>query len=171
MTWDRDLVRILARPGKRPVKGWKFQWDPRKQGQSEGWHEAAFDDSSWFDIATDRAWEDQDVGRRWKREHGEDYDGLAWYRTIFTTPPGSGKRRRLLFGAVDEACIVWINGKLLLRRPYPYQGDTHSWSRPFELDVTGSVKSDGPNCLAVRVEDNTGAGGIWKPVWLVESSE
>jgi len=76
---------------------------------------------------------------------------------------------RLMFGAVDEACTIWLNGEKLLERPYPYQGDTNSWTAPFEVDLAGKVALDKPNVLVVRVEDNMGAGGIWRPVWLIVS--
>ena len=76
---------------------------------------------------------------------------------------------RLLFGAVDEACTVWVNGQKVLQRPYPFQGHTDSWREAFEIDVTRIVRSDRPNTLAVRVEDRVGAGGIWRPVWLAVS--
>ena len=76
---------------------------------------------------------------------------------------------QIVFGAVDEACTIWVNGRRVLERPYPYQGDNDSWQKAFQVDVTDVVHFEGPNVLVVRVEDNAGAGGIWKPVWLVQS--
>ena len=75
---------------------------------------------------------------------------------------------RLVFGAVDEACTLWVNGQKLLERPSPTRGTT-TWQEAFEVDVTAAVRTDRPNTLAVRVEDNSGAGGIWRPVWVVQS--
>ena len=83
--------------------------------------------------------------------------------------PEGTKKYRLVFGSVDEACTVWFNGKLMLNRPYPYQGDLNSWQTAFEIDITSKVRFDRPNILAVRVENNSGAGGIFKPVYLIES--
>ena len=37
------------------------------------------------------------------------------------------------------------------------------------MDITNRLRADGPNVLAVRVEDKAGAGGVWKPVWLCTS--
>jgi len=76
---------------------------------------------------------------------------------------------RLIFGAVDETCKVWLNGELILERPFPFQGNTDSWRESFEVDITKRALADKPNVLAVRVEDNLGAGGVWKPVWLCTS--
>lgn len=54
---------------------------------------------------------------------------MAWYRNEFTMLPSEFDKKILLaFGAVvDEACTVWVNGRLVLDRPYPYQGDAESW--------------------------------------------
>jgi hypothetical protein len=40
----------------------------------------------------------------------------------------------------------------------------------FEIDITEYVRYDQPNVLTVRVEDNSGAGGIWRPVKLLIST-
>ena len=74
------------------------------------------------------------------------------------------------FGAVDEACTVWVNDKRLLERPYPYKGNTDSWQEAFEVDVSEVVRYGVPNTVAVRVSDNTGAGGIWRPVWVTRTA-
>jgi len=42
-----------------------------------------------------------------------------------------------------------------------------SWSKPFLLDVTGSLQSDGDHLLAIRVHNYSGAGGLYKPVTLM----
>lgn len=74
--------------------------------------------AGWQQIGTNAAWEEQPVGKAWKAEHRTDYDGIAWYRTAFTVLPGDGARQvRLLFGAVDEACTVWVDGSACGSRP------------------------------------------------------
>lgn len=167
-TWDRALLRLMKQPGTRIDDPWKFQWDTAEQGEGQGWFAADFDDSAWLDINTDGPWEQQRVGRQWKAQHNNaDYDGLAWYRKTFTVQADPAKPVvRLLFGAVDEACTIWVNGRKLLHRPYPYQGNTDSWKEAFEVDVTDVLQVGRPNTVAVRVSDNAGAGGIWRPVWL-----
>jgi len=168
--WDRTLVRSMAaHPGRRLPDPWRFHWDPQDEGEKTGWQTPAVDDSQWPSIRTDGPWEEQPIGKKWAEEHGgKGYDGSAWYRTRFSLPPDAkGKAVRLLFGAVDEACTVWINGKRVLDRPYPYRGDADSWRKAFEVDITPAVRFDRPNLLAVRVRDDAGAGGIWRPVRLL----
>ena len=115
----------------------------------------------------DSPWEKQPVGQKWREAHGEDYDGIAWYRTRFTVPPDTrGKRIALVFGAVDEAATVWVNDKLLLKRIFDAKLNPESWKEPFEVEVTDVARTGARNVVAVRVEDRVGAGGIWKPVWL-----
>ena len=168
--WERALVKMLNTPGEDLPLVWKFIWDPENVGEEEGWHGAEFDETSWHDIRTDTWWEKQPVGKAWQAEHGSPYNGLAWYRVRFDVKtPDQPMQYRLGFGSVDEACIVWLNGKRLLVRSYPYQGDKDSWKKAFEIDVSDVIRFDKPNVLAVRVEDNAGAGGIWRPVRLLFS--
>ncbi len=166
-TWDRELLRLMAQPGE-PLPGpWLVQWDPDGVGEEPGWFRADHADPDWLKTGVSGPGEELPVGRRWREEHGEDYNGLAWYRTGFLVPrDDAGRRARLIFGAVDEACVVWLNGRRVLDRPYPFGGDTESWQKAFEVDITDAARYGEPNLLAVRVEDNTGAGGIWRPVWL-----
>lgn len=167
-TWDRKMVEIMKQPGTRLPDPWKFAWDPDNVGRSNGWHRDDFNVTGWLAINTDSPWEEQPVGRQWKQDHeNEDYNGPAWYRTSFEIAQDEVKSRvQLVFGAVDEACTIWVNGQELLERPYPYLGNTNSWREAFEVDITEVVRYDRPNTVAVRVSDNAGAGGIYRPVWV-----
>ena len=162
------MVQIMKQPGTRLPDPWKFAWDPDNVGQANGWHQDAFKTTDWLEIGTDSPWEEQSVGRHWKRDHeNEDYNGPAWYRTGFDVTQDEVKgRTQLVFGAVDEACTVWVNGQEVLKRPYPYRGNTDSWQEAFQIDITDVVRYDRPNTVAVQVLDDTGAGGIWRPVWV-----
>jgi hypothetical protein len=106
-----------------------------------------------------------------------DYTGLAWYRTRFQVdgwtggqadgrtdgqvrsenvhergaeepsarPPVHPSVYVLRFGAVDYHATVWVNGQRI--------GEHEGGYLPFELDVTGALREDGPNELVVRVID------------------
>lgn len=166
-TWDRKLLELMAQPGERIPDPWKFAWAPEGTGFEKGWSADDLDTSTWLDIGTNGPWEEQAVGRQWRQEHREDYNGLAWYRTSFTVEQDPNRPRvMLVFGSVDEACVIWVNGEKLLERPYPYQGNADSWKEAFEVDITDVVRYDRPNTVAVQVSDNSGVGGIWRPVWI-----
>ena len=104
--------------------------------------------------------------------------GYLWYfRSVMLPEAEKGKRLLLHFGAVDERCIVWWNGKLL--------GSHRGGYLPFTFDVT-ELLHEGKNTIWVRVQDDTDAGaacrgkqtlhpegmfytaqsGIWQTVWL-----
>jgi len=169
ITWDRDSLRFLLNaPGDPLPDNWRLMWDPEDRGAAAGAAAPAFDDSSWYPIGIDSGWEKQQPGLDWKQaHHGQDYDGVAWYRNDFTLPAdAAGASVTLTFGAVDEACTVYVNGVKVLERPYPYQGDSDSWMKPFSVDISKAVRFGQPNVLAVRVVDTAHQGGIWRPVWV-----
>ena len=99
------------------------------------------------------------------------------YHRSFAPPAGSGGRVLLHFGAVDYACAVQVNGRLV--------GGHRGGYWPFTFDITEALNAD-HNRLWVAVQDPTGAGvqargkqtlrpggmfypaqsGIWQTVWL-----
>ena len=110
---------------------------------------------------------------------GPDAGETAWYRRSFTLPSGFMKDRLLLhFGAVDQSCEVFLNGRSA--------GSHEGGYTPFTLDVTALTDPVGKNVLTVAVRDETaeGAGiygkqsaepkriwytaqsGIWQTVWM-----
>lgn len=103
----------------------------------------------------------------------------AWYARSFALPEGFFKGRLLLhFGAVDQICQVFVNGRLA--------GEHAGGYTPFTLDITPYVLLNGTNQLRVSAEDRTELGtgmygkqsstpggiwytaqsGIWQTVWL-----
>ncbi len=43
----------------------------------------------------------------------------------------------------------------------------HAWSKPFLLDVTGSLQRGDDHLLAIRVHNYSGDGGLYKPVSIM----
>ena len=113
-------------------------------------------------------------------------DEYLWYRRSFSLPDrGEGRggfRLLLYFGAVDQACVVYVNGRKAARHTGGYL--------PFEADITEAVR-DGENELLVAVKDlsdtsyhargkqklkrggmfYTAQSGIWQTVWMEEVPE
>lgn len=77
------------------------------------------------------------------------YHGVAWYWREFTAPKkGYADGRCLLrFEAVDYLADVWVNDVPV--------GGHEGGETPFTLDITGAVKADAANRLAVRVLNPT----------------
>lgn len=173
LTWDRGMLDVMKRIGNDRMislpRTWQFRFDSDNVGLAREWFRPACPAEDWQRIGVDGPWENQPPGEAWEKAHGSEYDGFAWYRLTFDLPAQADPqdRYRLLFGAVDEACRVWVNGQALLDRPYPWKGQADSWATPFEVDFTDVARPGRGNTVVVRVEDNGGHGGIWKPVHLI----
>ena len=75
-------------------------------------------------------------------------DEYLWYRRTFTLEKWDerkdGRRLILHFGAVDQACVVYVNGQKAARHTGGYL--------PFKADITAMV-CDGENELSLAVKD------------------
>ncbi len=151
--WDHEVVMTAEYP--LPLEGWAFSTDPLGNlHATEKPYEAEFNDAGWKTLGIGKTWE----------SFGVTYDGIAWYRITFDAPakPAVCHAAELRFDSVDESAWVWLNGQ--------YVGDHDmgpmGWNVPFSLDVTDLIRWGEPNQITVRVQDVTGAGGIYKPVKL-----
>lgn len=105
-------------------------------------------------------------------------DEYLWYRRTFQIDKKASEGRLLLhFGAVDQACVVYVNGLQAVRHTGGYL--------PFCADITHLI-AEGTNELAVAVQDfsdtsyhargkqklksggmfYTAQSGIWQTVWM-----
>ena len=104
---------------------------------------------------------------------------LLWYRRTFSAPPEAADGACYLrFEAVDYACAVWFNGKLL---------GTHAGGyTPFSFEIADLLRKDGTNEIMLCVADPSETGtqlrgkqrlargsifytaqsGIWQSVWM-----
>ena len=136
---------------------WVFRKDPQKKGQRENWHLAPISDKGWHPISTQTFWTHQDNPGRWY--------GTGWYRIDFTVEElgidpqrvSAAKKVRITFGAIDGYPKVWLNGKLLAERD---DNVANVWDKPLSVDVTGVIKADGINQLAVSCTKKSDAAGI-----------
>ena len=152
--WPRAAMRKINRNTKPLPLEWKFSTDPDQSGEERGFTRPDYDDSAWETIRTDRPWEEQGH---------PGYNGWGWYRLSVNIPSDAPGSPVLIVGSADEAAQVWINGKKLLDRPYPYKGNANSWNESFEVPWEGVP---GRNVIVVKVIDNNGNGGICKPCYL-----
>jgi hypothetical protein len=137
---------------------WKFKLDPDAVGEKNKYYAAGFDDSKWANIRTDKVWEKQGYKK---------YDGYAWYRLSYNVPAEyKNKKTILTLGAVDESCVVYVNGKKAGSFMYNARVNPDSWTQPLSFDVSKYVIPGKINCFAVRVQDVAGAGGLWKKAYL-----
>lgn len=116
---------------------WDFQIDPGEVGEAEGWFNGLADARP---MAVPASWNDlyDDI---------RDYLGMAWYLTESYIPAGwQGQRVMLRVGSANYAAKVWVNGQLA--------GGHEGGHLPFEFDISGLVRWDAPNTIAVQVENH-----------------
>ncbi|MEA2011643.1 MAG: hypothetical protein U9O87_00955 [Verrucomicrobiota bacterium] len=156
-----------------PIKGlpiyWNFKIDPKNIGVKEGWEKISWNEikKGWEKIRTDRNWENQKKVDKKLEEQLRNYDGVGWYAVRFKVDPKlRGKKIYALFGAVDESCWVYLNGKKAGEHLYKKPDD---WKTPFSIDITKNIDwNKSTQQLVVKVEDKAGMGGIWKLVWIAK---
>jgi len=172
-TWAQLRERIpkaLAPPPDcvRFPKYVHFQPDPENAGVAQGWFEAGFDASRWRRISVEDTWEDQGYGPPAYPGKGG-YNGYAWYRAEQLRVAAKYRTLQAFihFGAVDESCWVYVNGKLAASFEYDPVANPDSWEQPLQLPLGDALHYGKPNTIAVRVHDSGGAGGIWRGAFLL----
>jgi glycosidase len=132
---------------------WLFKIDSLDKGMTEQWYGEKYNRSNWGEI---------DVPNYWDRYHNlASYDGAGWYaRTVHVKD--ISHPLSLFFGGVDDDAEVWVNGIKV--------GSHAGYSDPFSMPIDQAVKTGG-NEIVVRVNDNSGPGGIYKPVSIILTSE
>ncbi len=143
--------------------GWKFSLDDQKGSESE-----KLDVSKWQNINVPHTWNvadtfDDTPGYR---------RGASWYRR--TLDLNSNLRSQsifIYFEGANQTAEVYLNGRLVGKHVGGYSA--------FSFEITDLVKFDGPNQLAVRVDNSFNAsvppltgdfnmyGGIYRDVWLI----
>lgn len=102
---------------------------------------------------------------------------LWYFRFVYLPSIPEGQRLFLHFGAVDQRCTIWWNGRIVGKHQNGYL--------PFSFDITAFLQ-EGNNTLWVRVQDDTdnsyqcrgkqslnpggmfytAQSGIWQTVWM-----
>ncbi|MBE6370562.1 MAG: DUF4838 domain-containing protein [Lentisphaerae bacterium] len=168
-----DDLKDFDPPFKRTPSFWYFKLDPKDAGVKEEWYKQRFRKiANWGNLmATNNFWETPH--KHYKvispeiRAQTANYDGIAWYGTALDNFPLDWKGRRvfLYFGAVDESCWIYVNGKKAGEHLFVKPDD---WRSPFSIEITDCIDWDSPRqVVVVRVADKSGGGGIWKDVMLV----
>lgn len=127
--------------------------DPWSRGVAMGFARADIDDSGWLKTKT--------FSRPWSAQGLMPYArGSVWYRVKVPAIPEENVG--LLIGGGDSVVRVYSNGE--------YIGMGQGFSKPFAFDLTGTVRKDGENFLAIQVErrgnSELGTGGLLYPSFL-----
>ena len=144
--------------------GWRFHL-----GDAPGAQAATFADSDWAKVDVPHDWSiagPRSVDAATGMPGGYVPAGLGWYRKTFTVLEGMKRPVVLLhFEGVYGVTELWLNDRPLGRHSYGYT--------PFTFDISAEVRRDGPNVLAVRVDNSVqpnsrwySGSGIYRRVWL-----
>jgi beta-galactosidase len=136
--WRFQLFEEPALAAPTPLLSWRWRGEPMDNG-------APLEVARLDDIS----------GADWKEAHtGEDVFngrvGFAWYRADL--PEVDGPMRVIRFNGVDDNATVYLNGQKL--------AEHSGWNQAFDVRLDSAWKTDGPNRLAVLVENQNGPGGI-----------
>lgn len=155
---------------------WYFKVDPERVGEKEQWQlttPAQF--GKWGEMAaTHTYWQGSPAMPHMSKKMKAfltRYDGIGWYAQVLAVPSDWKDRNvYLLFGAVDESCKVFVNGKLVHTRMYKNNRDE---TKPFAADITSAIDWNKPDQTRVHVMviDEAGEGGIWQRVYLVSKKK
>ena len=138
---------------KLPIE-WKGITDPDNLGQQKEFFKKDLNDAAWKNVFTDRHLENQGI---------HDYNH-AWYRLKITIPEKFRNRRTVLhLGAVDESCTLWINSQLAGNFRYNAAENPDSWEKPLDFDITKFIPQNGEITIVLKVTNEIGGGGLWKP--------
>jgi beta-galactosidase len=132
---------------------WRFRFHQRADGPLE-FTDPAFDDSGWARLPVPAHWQLHGYGAPAYTNISypfpldpprvPDENPTGDYRAEFRLPPDWPAGRTVLrFGGVDSAALVFLNGVRI--------GRTTGSRLPTEFDVTGTLRRDAGNVLAVRV--------------------
>lgn len=169
--WARTFGEKLS-PAGNAFLNWRFKIDEYNEGLTGKWQDSKWNEiqKEWTPIVTTRSWENQPQMPGELKEKLKTYDGIGWYATrVSINKDLKGKKIYLVFGAVDESCEIYVNGKKAGERLFKNEDD---WKTPFSIRIDQEFdNSQEWQDITVRVEDKAGMGGIWKPVWLAEESE
>jgi|GEM_PF-277564 len=158
----------IAKGPALPLTGWRFRADPTEVGDKEQWFlSTRYTEADWLNITVPSYWaESEAIGKLL---------GNGWYRVTFAVPSKlQGKNLRLMFAGVDEQAWIYLNDKLIgeHNEKSEKKAFTVLYDEPFTVDVPSEqLKASGQNVLYVRVYNQVGAGGIWRPVHVIESTK
>ena len=108
----------------------------------------AFNDSLWHTMQLPTLWERTDVG---------EFDGIVWFRKAVAVPPAWLHKDLIIeLGPIDDMDVTYVNGKKV--GGYEAEG---AWSVNRSYKMPKDLVDTTLLCIAVRVIDNGGGGGIY----------
>jgi len=162
MTWVVNGQVSFGQPEKIN-KNWKFILNDVENAQA-----TSLDDSKWQSVELPHDWSVRgQLSPTLASCTGFLPGGIGWYRKTMNVPlDKQGEKVYLYFEGVYNRSEVYVNGKLLGKRPNGYIS--------FLYDATPYIEYGKENTIAVRVDHSRSAdsrwytgSGIYRNVWMV----
>ena len=84
------------------------------------------------------------------------FDGFVWFQKTVDLPTRyAGQALSLHLGMIDDNDVTWFNGQRV--------GETQGYSQPRVYELPADAVRGGENTITVRVQDDTGGGGLYGP--------
>ena len=172
-----------ASPQQMSLNGqWRFQFSPTLAQAPEGFWAPEYDSSAWDQLEVPSNWQMHGYGKTMYTNVQYHFDisplpgvpaddnAIGSYVTTFELPAAwDGKRIALVFGGVESAFYLWLNGQEV--------GFSEDSRLPAEFDITPYLQP-GVNVLAARVfrlsdgsyledQDHWRLNGIYRDVYLI----
>lgn len=129
------------------ASGWRF-----RRGGADAPVGEAVDDAGWERVDVPHSWNRVGAYELARDPRTDLYQGVGWYRLRFPTPVHRrGERQFLQFDGVGSIAQVWLNGRRL--------GEHRGAFSRFRFEVTGLLRTDAPNLLAVRADNSERKAG------------
>ena len=158
----------IAKGKSLTLSDWTFRADPTEVGEQEAWFKLArYTAADWIPVTVPSFWAENDaIGSLL---------GDGWYRvTCYVPKTWQAKTLRLMFAGVDEQAWIYLNGQLVGEHSVKSEKKAYTalYDEPFIVDVPSSqLKVGEPNVIFVRVHNQVGAGGIWRPLHALEGHD
>lgn len=130
----------------------------RKDDPAGRWKDLHFDDDSCSRVVCDETgWRVMKLPVYWESTELGDIDGAVWFRKHVRIPSSwIGKELVVELGPIDDMDVTFVNGKRV--GGIETEG---AWKVPRVYTVPAASVTDSNLCVAVRVLDYQGGGGIW----------
>lgn len=141
----------------RQVERFDFNWKFTLADSAFNASATTFDDSKWRTLNLPHDWSiESDFGKDYPATAGGGAlpGGIGWYRKSFTAnTTDKGKKFFIEFDGIYRNSEVWINGKLLGKRPNGYIS--------FRYDMTPYVRFGQTNVIAVKADNAKQPNSRW----------
>ncbi len=138
-----SISKLKVRASEERIE--KLQGASLKNLQVDNFKTFSFDDANWPVMKAPMLWEAQSIG---------ELDGVVWLRKTIDLPTLDFTKSALLeLSKIDDNDITYVNGIEV--------GSTNQWDAFRKYAIPAGVLKEGRNCIAVRVVDNGGGGGIY----------